>query len=173
MFDRYLGDNTSVVPNHEKLYKRKDGTVYLPALNIMSFLSATQSRSAPRVYYPVKSYKDKAAALLGSTIIEPAEIDLTRNGEPIVWTGEFDEDMESGPSGIWLHKAVARVKGNIPNPKERPTISAPWEASFDVTLFDNNQVKPDEFKGLVVTGMAVIGLGTFRGVFGKATVEWE
>lgn len=173
MFDRYLGDNVSKVPNHEKMYKTVSGELFIPSLNIISFLSAQNTRSAARALYPVRQYKDKATALLGATVIGQAEIPLTRNGEPIVWNGNFDDGPAAGPSGIWLHRSVARLAKGIPNPKERPVINAPWEASFDVTLFPNDQVQPDEFKGLVEDGMALVGLGTFRGVYGKATVEWK
>lgn len=172
MFDRYLGDNTSKVANYEKMNKTLEGQVYIPAANVISFLSAQNTRSAARALYDTRKYKDKASALLGATMIHQPALLLTRSNEPIMWRGEFDEGPDTGPSGIWLHKAVARLAKGIPNPKERPVISAPWETSFEVTLFKNDQVKPDEFRWLVETGMMLIGLGTYRGVFGKAEVSW-
>jgi hypothetical protein len=172
MFDRYLGDNTARVANQDKMYVLPDGQVYIPSQNVVSLCSATNTRSAPKALYDSREYGKKAAALLGYLVIEPSEIVLTRGGEPIRWTGDFDAD-ENGPSGIVLHRSVARLPKGIPNPKERPLILAPWEASFTVSLFENETVAPAEFQWLFEKGMMLIGLGTFRGVFGKATVDWS
>jgi len=172
MFDRYLGSNNARVANEDKMYVQPDGQVYLPALNVMSFLSAENTRSAPKALYDPRKYKEKTGALLGYTIISPAEIPLTRDGEPVTWLGNFDDGAD-GPSGIILHHAVARLPKGLPNPKERPLILAPWEATFDVTLIENKWVAPSEFQWIVEQGMMLIGLGTFRGIYGKATVEWS
>lgn len=171
MFDRYLGDNTSRVAASEKMYRLPDGRVYLPSLNIMSFLSAENTRSAPKVLLDRRQYKDKAAALLSNTSITPAEIVLMRRDDPIQWLGEFD-DGPGGPSGIVLHHSVARLPKGIPNPKARPLVLAPWWCQFTVSLFPNDSVQPDELRWIVEQGMWTIGLGTYRGVFGKALVEW-
>jgi len=72
---------------------------------------------------------------------------------------------------------VARVKkGNlsVPNPKERPVLSLPWNIEFDMTLLETNELSENVLRKLFEVGGLAIGLGTFRGVFGKFVVDkWE
>ena len=171
MFDRYLGPDAEVA-DQDKMYLQTDGSVYIPALNLISFLCSVNSRSAAKALYDSRKYKEKAAALLGNVIITPAEIPITRNGEPVRWTGSFDESPTSGPSGIVLTHHVARLKGGIPNEKRRPLVLAPWEATFQICLFRNRWVPPVELQWLIEEGMRLIGLGTFRGIYGRAAVSW-
>jgi hypothetical protein len=77
-------------------------------------------------------------------------------------------------SGVYTHYAVARLDKGIPNPKERPVLPAPWAITFTLTLFPNDEIREQEILNLFEQGGIAIGLGTFRGVFGKFTVEtWE
>jgi hypothetical protein len=62
----------------------------------------------------------------------------------------------------------------IPNPKERPVLPLPWEIEFDLTIYPNKEVKEMEIKNLLSEGGMAIGLGTFRGVFGKFVIDkWQ
>ena len=68
------------------------------------------------------------------------------------------------------------MKGSlaIPNPKERPMLSAPWESSFKLNLLETPELNEVLLKKLFEKGGIAIGLGTFRGVFGKFKVtKWE
>ena len=47
MFDRYSGNNKEQLDVMEKVYRVEDNLV-LPSLNIMSFLSATNTESSPQ-----------------------------------------------------------------------------------------------------------------------------
>ena len=85
------------------------------------------------------------------------------------FTGEKDEK-----SGLYLDRRVARLDKGIPNPKERPVLPLPWSLSFRLTIFPNKEIKEQEIKNLFTEGGIAIGLGTFRGVFGKFMVEqWD
>lgn len=169
MFDRYAGDNQTELPPEKKMYFGRDGkTLVLPSANIMSFLAAENTESAPKRFLDSRQYKKTAHALLSYTSISPFEIPFTRDGEPIVFDG-FD-----GDSGFYIHRSVARLKGGIPNPKERPTLRTPWELSFTVSVFQNNEFNEDLLNSFFVKGGIAIGLGTFRGVYGKFQVtKWD
>jgi hypothetical protein len=100
------------------------------------------------------------------------DIPFMRNKKPIE-VGVFGEHIDE-KSGIKLHRSVARLEKGIPNPKERPVLSLPWQLVFNLTIFPNKEIKEAEIKNLFEDGGIAIGLGTFRGVFGKFTVDgWE
>jgi hypothetical protein len=69
---------------------------------------------------------------------------------------------------------ITRWRGLIkvfPNPKVRPVLPAPWSLEFDFELFPNREIKEQEIVNLFEEAGMAIGLGTFRGVFGKYYVE--
>jgi len=173
MFDRYAGDNNTKLEPHQKLYYAPDGeTLVLPALNIMSFLSAHNTNSAPKRLRDKRKYKDIANSMLSFISINPTLIPITRDGEAIKF-GRFDGDVDAA-SGVYIHRSVARLDKGIPNPKERPTLPLPWEIKFDLQILPNKEITEQDIINLFDEGGRAIGLGTFRGVFGKFFVEmWE
>ena len=69
---------------------------------------------------------------------------------------------------------MARLAKGVPNPKIRPVIRAPWELAFEVSIFPNKEFTEDMLTDLFIRGGLAIGLGTFRGIFGKfRVVEWK
>jgi len=173
MFDRYAGDNDTKLEPHQKLYYRP-GTkeLVMPSLNLMSFLSAHNTNSAPKRLLDKRKYKDVANACLSFVQISPTLIPITRNGEPLVF-GKFDGDVDAD-TGIYIHRSVARLDKGIPNPKERPTLPTPWELSFALTIIQNKEIQETQILNLIESGGVALGLGTFRGVFGKFAVDkWE
>lgn len=175
MFDRYAGDNNTKLEPHQKLYLRPgDGSpiIGIPAANIMSFLSAHNTNSAPKRLRDKRKYKDIANACLSFLDIDEQFIPLMRNGEPIRF-GAFDGDVDP-LSGAYVHRSVARLDKGIPNPKVRPVIPAPWEIAFTLTFYPNKEIQEQEILNLFEDGGRALGLGTFRGVFGKFYVKaWD
>lgn len=116
-------------------------------------------------------------AILSFVSIQGADGDVenitfTRNGTPVT-VGTFGDRLDE-QSGIYLHRSVARLDKGIPNPKERPVLPLPWALEFDLTIYPNKEIKEQEIKNLLAEGGMAIGLGTFRGVFGKFEIEvWE
>jgi hypothetical protein len=164
MFDRYPGDNKTALKPEDKMYFGEDGqTVVLPSLNIISFLSAQNTTSAPKRLLNPKEYKKVCNALLSYVSIDPYLIPIKRNGKPIIFDG-FDDKVFS------IHRSVARLDKGIPNPKERPMIGTPWELDFEMTMFDNDDVSTKALQILFEQGGLALGFGTFRGVFGKFEV---
>jgi hypothetical protein len=165
MFDRYPGDNKTQLTPEKKFYYLGDGeTVMLPAMNIISFLTAQNTSSAPKRLLDKRQYKEVASAILSFTAITPFEIPFTSDGNPVKFSG-FDG------ARFYIHNSVARLAKGVPNPKTRPVLRTPWELSFDVSIFPNKEFTEDMLHDLFVRGGLAIGLGTFRGVFGKFQVS--
>ena len=174
MFDRYAGDNNTRLEPWQKLYFMPGNSkvIGLPALNIMSFLSAHNTNSAPKRLRDKRKYKDIANANLSFVTIAPDFIPFIREGKPIEF-GKFDKDVDP-VSGIYIHYSVARLDKGIPNPKERPTLPTPWSLAFTLHYIPNREIQEQEILNLFDEGGRALGLGTFRGVFGKFTVDtWE
>jgi len=178
MFDRYAGDNKTKLLWHQKIYLIP-GTniVAFPTINLISFLTAHNTNSAPKRLRDKRAYKDICNACLSFVNIVGCKenagyIPFLRDGKPIE-IGDFDEEKDS-KSGIYIHRSVARLPTGIPNPKERPVLPLPWSMEFDIEILPNREIKEIEIKNLFEEGGMAIGLGTFRGVFGKFLVSaWE
>ena len=168
MFDRYPGDNKTILSPEKKMYFMPDGeTVMLPAMNIISFLTAQNTESAPKRLLDKRHYKETASAVLSFTAITPFEIPFTSNGEPVKFSS-FDN------SRFYIHQSVARLAKGVPNPKTRPVLRIPWELAFQISIFPNKEFTEDALYDLFVRGGLAVGLGTFRGIFGKFRVsKWE
>lgn len=178
MFDRYAGDNNTKLEWNQKIYTIPGtSTLCLPTANIVSFLSAHNTNSAPKRLRDARQFKKICNACLSFVMIEALEgdsqyIPFLRNGEPI-HVGKFGDDREP-ESGLYLDRRVARLDKGIPNPKERPVLPLPWGMQFQLTILPNKEIKEQEIQNLFVEGGIAIGLGTFRGVFGKfEVVGWE
>jgi hypothetical protein len=165
MFDRYSGNNKEQLAPMDKVYL-ENNVLVLPSLNIMSFLSAQNTESAPQRVIG-RGYKEVAKAALSFVTISPFNIPFLREGK----------ELKIENAGIKIHNSVAKImkgKLSIPNPKERPLLDLPWELKFKLTLLETPELNENLLKRLFEKGGIAIGLGTFRGVFGKFCVkEWE
>ena len=172
MFDRYSGDNKTSLPVERKMYFLPDGrSLCIPAANISSFLSAKNTTSVAKLIGG-RGFKSLADAMLGFVQIEPYLIPLARNDEAIVFNGF--QDGHDAISNIYVDKRVARLDKGIPNPKERPVVELPWELSFTIRLFRNDVIDEIQLKTAFKLGGMAIGIGTYRGLFGKfSVVEWR
>lgn len=173
MFDRYPGDNDTKLEPAQKLYLGIDGaTICLPSANIMSFLSAQNTDSAPKRLLDSRKYKQFALACGSFVQVTPRMIPFTRDGQPIKF-GKFVGEVDA-TSGVYIDRRVARLEKGIPNPKVRPVLPMPWELEFTLELFPNRQIQEQQLMNIFTEGLVCLGLGTFRGQFGKAEVlKWE
>ena len=176
MFDRYAGDNKTQLAWEEKIYL-VGSTLVLPTINIVSFLSSHNTNSAPKRLRDARTFKKTANACLSFVqILGPAEtpddIPFLRDGQPIQ-VGKFNATCDP-LSGLKLHRAIARLDKGIPNPKERPLLPLPWEIEFYLRIYPNKEIKEQEIRNLFHDGGLAIGLGTFRGAYGKfEIVKWQ
>lgn len=177
MFDRYAGDNDTRLSWSEKIYLVPGSNVLcLPTANINSFFTAHNTNSAPKRLRDKRKYKDICNAIQSFVMINALDggeyIPFQRQGQDIV-VGNFEESVER-ESGLFLHRSVARLDKGIPNPKERPVLPLPWELSFELTIMANDAIKEAEIRGLCRDGGMAIGLGTYRGQFGKFIIKrWD
>ena len=172
MFDRYAGDNKTQLNVADRMYLH-EGKVVLPTENIFSFLTATNTCSAPKRLLDKREYKDVCSAFQCFVDITPSDIiPFIRKGKPIIF-GAFDNDRDE-KSGMYVDRRVARLDKGIPNPKVRPVLPLPWELSFEISLLKNNEVNEAQLRRMFEEGGLVIGFGTFRGRFGKFDItRWE
>ena len=149
----------------DKIYT-DGGYLALPSINILSFLSAQNTESAPQRVIG-RGYKEVCKAAQSFVTISPMMIRFVRDNKELL----VDE------AGLKVHYAVAKImKGKlaVPNPKERPMLDLPWELKFKLTLAETPELNENLLRKLFERGGIAIGLGTFRGVFGKFKVStWE
>ncbi len=182
MFDRYPGDNDTQLTPSQKLYLADDGSsIVLPSTNLMSFLSAKNTDSAPKRLLDSRKYKKFTEACASFVMIQAAtddgryeeNIPIMRHGEPLKFSG-FGNDEICPTSGTFVKRDVARLEKGIPNPKVRPVIPLDWEITFKLTLFVNKLLQEQQLKNIFVDGGVAVGIGTWRGRFGKfSVVQWE
>lgn len=165
MFDRYSGNNKEQLSPMDKIYLDGENLV-LPSINLLSFLSAQNTESAPQRVIG-RGYKEVCKAAQSFVSISPLLIPITRKGK----------QLTRNNADIKMHYSVAKImKGKlaVPNPKERPYIDTPWEITFDLYLIETPELNENLLRKLFEKGGIAIGLGTFRGVFGKFEVsEWK
>lgn len=159
MFDRYAGDNRTQLPSPDRMYLDSKQGLVVPAINIFSLLCAENTKSVARQFFG-RAGKTVALGIAGYCGIEPFDVPLLdETGRQIKWTGEWTDK-------IFMHEAVARVKGGIPNPKQRPTVNTPWALEFNVEFIENESCSVATLKQAFDMGGS-IGLGTFRPFFGR------
>lgn len=166
MFDRYSGSMKEQLSPQDKVYKSSENpkNLILPSVNIQSFLSAQNTESAPQRVIG-RGWKTIAKAALTFVDINPMEIPIMGEDGPATV-----DDL------IIDHRKAIVKKGqlSIPSDKERPVLMTPWSMSFSLTLYKNPDLNENILKKLFDEGGIQIGLGTFRGAFGKFEVtQWE
>lgn len=179
MFARYPGDNETKLEPWQKLYLAGESgrTICLPSANIMSFLSAQNTDSAPKRLLDSRKYKRFALACGSFVMIGPDMIPFLRDEAPIEF-GKLDGRRPDGLpydplSGVYVRNDVARLEKGIPNPVTRPVLPLPWELRFTLTIWPNKEIQEQQLMNVFVDGLIAIGLGTWRGRFGKAeVVHW-
>jgi hypothetical protein len=144
----------------------------------MSFLSAKNTDSAPKRLLDSRKYKKFTEACASYVLITAPDgfsedLPILRDGKPIQFSG-FDESEVCPTSGIYIRRDVARLEKGIPNPKVRPVLPLHWNISFMLQLFPNDQIQEQQVKNVLEQGGLAVGIGTWRGRFGKFRVtQWE
>ena len=167
MFDRYGGDNKTKLPDMEKMYLDERGTCGIPVLNVFSLLSAENTPSVAKRFYG-KQGRDVAQGIKSFCNIEAVE------GEDAMFAPLKDEEGKvwlATDSRIKIMSHVARLPKGIPNPKSRPMIPNRWSCVFRFELQQNTLLNEPTLKAMIEQG-GILGLGTFRPIFGRYSVEW-
>ena len=165
LFNRYSGDNKTQLAVNDKLYLDNNYLV-LPSLNIMSFLSSQNTECAPQRVIG-RGYKEVAKAALSFVTISPFKIPFLVDGKKIT--------LEE--ANIEIHYAVGRLmkgKLTVPIPLVRPMLHLPWALKFTLKLLETPELNENLLRKIFEQGGLAIGLGNFRGVFGKFEItSWE
>jgi hypothetical protein len=173
MFDRYAGDNNTKLKTMEKLYTDPEGGIVLPVLNIFSLLTAQNTDSVAARFYG-KLRRDMALGVNAFCEISPTGVEAEKMQDAPITDSTGRQFMETDDC-IEIAQHVARTKkagAAIPNPKERPMIPTGWHIRLDFTLHNNTFVTPTTLKTMVEQG-GILGLGTFRPIYGRYVVIWE
>lgn len=173
LFDRYAGDNNTKLKALEKFYTDEKGGIVLPVLNVFSLLTAQNTDSVAARFYG-KQRRDIALGVNAFCNITPSGvISEEMIDAPIV--SESGLQYNAKDDCIQVVQHVARMKkagAAIPNPKERPMIPTGWRVKLDFTLAENNFVTVTTLRNMIEQG-GILGLGTFRPIFGRYTVDWH
>ena len=175
MFDRYPGDNSTKLETWQKMYFGKDKSLVLPSANVVSFLSAQNTDSAPKLLLDPRTYKKFALACKSYVTVSPNMhlIQFTRDGKPIIFD-RFDKDERDPLSGVYIDHDTARLEKGIPNPKVRPVLPLPWGLEFEIVLWPNDQLQEQQLLNIFTKGGIALGFGTHRPQYGKFRVAfWE
>jgi hypothetical protein len=166
LFDRYAGDNKTKLPVMDKFYVTGSGHLVIPVLNVYSLLAAQNTPSVAKRFYG-KQARDVALGVMSFVSIEatgddPLHAQIT--------------DADNNPytlqdSRIEVLQHVARVKDGVPNPKERPMLPTGWKVTLRFEHQENTLLALPCLQTMVEQG-GILGLGTFRPIFGRYSVEW-
>lgn len=166
MFDRYGGDNKTKLNNEDKVYKDEAGRLGIPILNLFSLLTAQNTPSVAKLFYG-KQARELALGVQSFVNIESIDDDPTfavlHDSEGKVW--------KAGDSRIKIAHHVARLAKGVPNPKERPFLPTGWQMTVRFEIQQNTLINEPTLRKMVQQG-GILGLGTFRPIFGRYTVEW-
>ena len=173
LFDRYAGDNNTKLKALEKLYQDGKGGIVLPVLNVFSLLTAQNTDSVAARFYG-KLRRDIALGVNAFCNITPHGIESEDMIDAPIMDAQGKQWTVKDPR-IAVVQHVARMKkagAAIPNPKERPMLPTGWNVTLDFTLSENNFVTLTTLRNMIEQG-GILGLGTFRPIFGRYTVDWK
>lgn len=166
LFDRYAGSNEARLETIDKVYWSKEGLAVIPQINLYSGLSAENTKSVAKMFFGKKA-KPIGMAIQNGLLIHEQELPILRNGKPI-HSDNFDTEFE-----ILEHVARINKSGTaIPNPKTRPSLACPWSLEFNIDFIPNGELTW-EVMVQCLTYLGVIGLGTYRPLFGGFRVDIE
>lgn len=166
MFDRYSGSMKNQLAPQDKTYRSSENptNLILPSVNLQSFLSAQNTESAPQRVIG-RGWKTIAKAALTFVDINPQEIPILKGDDPAT----IDDIIIDHRKAI-----IKKAQLSIPSDKDRPVLPTPWSISFQLTLYKNPDLNEPVLRRLFEDGGIQIGIGTFRGVFGKFEVtRWD
>lgn len=167
LFDRYGGDNKTKLDPLDKGYRNAAGVYGIPVLNLFSLLSAQNTPSVAKRFYG-KQGREVSLGVQSFVNIEATE------GDDPYFAPIYDEKggtYTATDERVTIMNHVARLKDGIPNPKERPMLPTGWRVKFKFELQENQMLNLPTLKKLVEQG-GILGLGTFRPIFGRYCVDW-
>lgn len=150
------------------MYINENGECGIPILNVFSLLAAQNTPSVAKRFYGKKG-RDVALGIMSFLNLESGEGNdpmfmPLRDDKGKVWTAK--------DSRITVLSHVARLKDGVPNPKNRPMIPTGWNIKMKLELQNNDFVNENTLKAMIEQG-GILGIGTFRPIFGRYSVKWD
>jgi hypothetical protein len=170
MVDRYAGDMKTQLSPMDRTYQA-GGFLVIPMLNVFSLLAAKNTDSVARIFYG-KGARDLSVGVTAFVEIDP--VDAADGGGSAYLLDETGAKIAADDSRITVLRHVARVKKGsmaVPSLKDRPTFPRGWQVRLNVQHAENQFLSPDTLKSMLSQG-GVLGLGTFRPIFGRYAAEF-
>lgn len=166
LFDRYAGDNKTKLEPLEKFYINQAGQCCIPVLNVFSLLAAWNTASVAKRFYG----RDGKAIATG--VMAFCDVSSGNESDPTnaVLCDDQGNPYTPADSRIQIIEHVARTPTATTNPKERPMIPTGWTVEFVFTHTENEFVAESTFRKMIEQG-GILGLGTFRPIFGRYRAE--
>jgi len=171
MFDRYPGDNKTKLDPLDKIYLNEQQELCLPTTAIYSLLAARNTGSVSK-YFAGKQQKAVSTAILAFCQFTPIHGD-----DPFLIPLRDEEGkpyLKSDPRIKVYDRFIGKTKDGTPNENSiRPAIPKGWSVDIAVEFIENEMIQLSALKKMFEQG-GILGLGTFRPVFGRYYVEqWE
>ena len=170
LFDRYAGDNDTTLATEDKFYtvqQKGKPLVCLPATSLYGMLSSNFRSCATKLKYG-RSHATKTNAIQGFIDIAPSMIPFKVSGKDAIFNGFDGEVFDEQHDVARIKKSAQQI---IPNPVTRPRLNTPWELEFEVTIYDNPEFKARDIEDLLNIGGSMIGVGAWRGRYGKFAID--
>ena len=169
LFDRYPGDNDTKLKPHEKVYLNTANHCVVPVVNLYSCLTAENTKSVAKFCYGKKAGNIRIGINSFVTITGDDENSPNRMAA-LIRDGDGKPITRDDPR-ITVETHVARLAKGVPNPKVRPCIHVPWSVTFHFRYLKNEFISREVLIDCLQQAGEIVGLGTFRPMFGKFVVE--
>lgn len=167
LFDRYGGDNKTKLDAKDKGYRNANGEYGIPTLNLFSMLAAQNTPSVAKLFYG-KQGREVALGVMSFCDIQAIGDDPNF---AVIKSKEGDT-YTATDKRVRVINHIARLNKGVPNPKERPMLPTGWVVCFRFELQENAMLNEATLRRMIEQG-GIIGLGTFRPIFGRYSVVFS
>lgn len=167
MFDRFFDHSAEERPPEQKLYLNQDNFLVMPAANLVALLTNERPPGAIKLAEKKKA-NDYLPYVKGHVHFSQIQFPISDDNGPIIFT-HFDGQR------FFIDRSAPRViKGSLSIKQEsrsRPVLSLPWFIKIGINLieteFSKGKIVPDKLYSWFSLGGLVIGLGTYRPLYGR------
>ena len=172
MFDQFFDHSKEPRPPEQKFYIQGKNQLFFPSLNIMAFLFNQKGDSCVNKFEG-KKRRDYYAIGFSHITISPMFIPFKNKEGKTILFSNFDDGlfyiMNSAPTTKLSGGGYIKQEA-----KPRPVLKMPWALEFEIHLFKNPLINEIKLRNWFENGGLIIGLGTYRPLFGRFMVEkWE
>jgi hypothetical protein len=172
MFDQFFDHSKEPRPPEQKFYLQDKNQLVFPSLNIMAFLFNQKGNSCA-TKFEGKKRNDYISMGFSHISITPTFIPFKgKDKKPVVF-----KDFEDSTFYIVNAAPTTKLSGGgfiKQEAKPRPVLKMPWFLEFEINLYKNSLINSIKLQNWFEAGGLLIGLGTYRPLFGRFAVkEWK